>query len=142
MALTQANEPLSDDRLTDLLSLAQRLSAAAHAEHLECVLADRAITHITRDERAQPLRLTSPAAVAAAAGQVVQALRISPPTVARALLDWAEPPASGSPMRNWSGTGGPASTLALPGRNWSPYSAATLPSCGGCSNVWRASRQE
>ena len=95
VALTQANEALSDealsdDRLTDLLSLARRLPAAAHTEHLECVLAGRAITHLTHDEQARPLRLTSPAAVAAAAGQVVRALRMSPPAVARALLDWAQ----------------------------------------------------
>ena len=89
VVLTQANETLSDDQLTDLLSLARRLSAAALAEHLERVLASRAIIHITHGEQAQPLSLTSPAR-AAAQDQVLQALDMSPPAVARALLDWAQ----------------------------------------------------
>ncbi len=105
--LGQLNGELPADRLAGLLSVAQQLRAAAHAEQLERILAGRAIASITRGQQAQPLPLTGSAA-AAAQNQVIQALDGVAPTVARDLLDWAE--ASGVKL--------PDAELARYGRTW------------------------
>jgi GTPase-associated protein 1, N-terminal domain type 2/GTPase-associated protein 1, C-terminal domain/GTPase-associated protein 1, middle domain len=88
VVLTQEDRTLADDRLLDLLELARHRRAAARADELESLLAERAITHLARGEPATPVRLTGPAAAAAQA-RATELLSGTTPITVLAVLDWA-----------------------------------------------------
>jgi hypothetical protein len=93
--LAQPDGTLADERLRDLLGLARQMASPARAEHLERLLADRAVAHIARGEPAMPVALRTPAADSAR-GTVAAILDSAAPTTALAALDWAS--ASGIPV--------------------------------------------
>jgi len=85
--LGQPTGTLADERLHDLFNLARRLPAPSRAEHLERVLAERALARIARGEPATPI----PAGHLAsrAAGEVaIEALDRAAPQQALAVLEW------------------------------------------------------
>ena len=86
--LAQPADALTDDRLIRLLGLARRLPAPARAEHLERLLAGRALAHLRAGEPATSVPLGSPAAQAAGE-QATELLEAATPAAALAVLDWA-----------------------------------------------------
>jgi hypothetical protein len=88
VALAQPDTELADKQLVSLLDLARRLRSAAQVERLVQLLAGRAVTHISRGESAEPIRL-SPSAAESARAEVSHLLRTATPTVALAALGWA-----------------------------------------------------
>ena len=86
--LGQPDGTLADERLDDLLGLARRMGSPARAEHLERLLADRAVAHIARGEPAMPVALRTPAADSAR-GAVAGILDSAAPATALAAMDWA-----------------------------------------------------
>jgi hypothetical protein len=87
VTLAQPAGTLSDEQLRELLNLARRLPAPPRAEHLERLLAERAIARIARDEPAAPVPLASPA-LQAARDLAIEALDAATPRQALALLEW------------------------------------------------------
>jgi len=87
VVLTEPERTLTDERLAELLELARRLPAPPRVEHLERLLALRAIAHIARDEPAVPVALGSPA-VSAARNVAIQALERATAPQAVALVTW------------------------------------------------------
>jgi hypothetical protein len=87
VALAQRGGTLSDERLLSMLELARELPSPSQVEQLEQILLDRAVTHITRGERAEPIQFTGKA------GQIAQtqvsSLLAAGSTAALAVLDWA-----------------------------------------------------
>lgn len=88
VVLAQEGGTLADDRLLALLELARQRRAAARADEMESLLAERAITHLARGEPAAPVRLTGPAA-AAAQVRATELLGGTTPATVLAVLDWA-----------------------------------------------------
>ncbi|HEX5301463.1 MAG TPA: GTPase-associated protein 1-related protein [Streptosporangiaceae bacterium] len=85
-ALGQPTGTLADERLRGLLELARRLPAPPRAEHLERMLAERALTRIARGEPAAPV----PAGPRAgpAGDMAIAALHQATPRQALAVLEW------------------------------------------------------
>jgi hypothetical protein len=85
--LAQPTVTLPGEQLHELLSLARRLPAPPRAEHLERLLAERAMAAIARGEPAVPTPPGRPAG--RAAGDVaLAALETATPRQAVAVLDW------------------------------------------------------
>jgi hypothetical protein len=85
--LAQPTGTLADEQLHDLLSLARRLPAPPRADHLERLLAERAIARIARGEPAVPTPPGRPAG-RAACDVAVEALDTATPRQALAVLEW------------------------------------------------------
>jgi hypothetical protein len=88
VALAQPHAELADIKLASLLDLARRLRSPAQAERLELLLARRAVTHISRGEPAEPVRL-GPRAAQSAQAEISGLLRTAAPGVVLAALEWA-----------------------------------------------------
>ena len=90
VALAQPHVELTDTQLASLLDLARRLRSPAQAEGLELLLARRAVTHISRGEPTEPVRL-GPRAALSAQAEISGLLRTAAPAVVLAALEWAAP---------------------------------------------------
>ena len=85
--LSQPEGTLTDQRLGELLALAQALPAPDLAVRMELTLAERSLTRLARGEPALPVRITGRSAEARA--QAMRLLRGATPATALAVLEWA-----------------------------------------------------